>query len=53
MNKDFNIIVAGVGGQGIITLLRLIDEAAFISGYDVKSSELHGLAQRGGRCDWF
>lgn len=46
--KDFNIIINGVGGQGIITLLALIDEAAFIEGYDVKSSELHGLSQRGG-----
>ena len=47
-NKNFNIIVNGVGGQGLITLLSLIDEAAFVEGYDVKSSELHGLSQRGG-----
>jgi len=47
-NKDFNIILTGVGGQGIITLLQIIDEAAFIEGYDVRSSELHGLSQRGG-----
>ncbi len=48
MNKTFNIIISGVGGQGIITLLSLIDEAAFIDGYNVRSSELHGLSQRGG-----
>ena len=48
MDKNFNIIVNGVGGQGVITLLSLIDEAAFVEGYDVKSSELHGLSQRGG-----
>ena len=48
MNKDFNIILSGVGGQGIITLLSLIDEAAFIEDYNVKSSEIHGLSQRGG-----
>jgi indolepyruvate ferredoxin oxidoreductase beta subunit len=47
-NKIFNIIIAGVGGQGVITLLQIIDEAASIEGYDVKSSELHGLSQRGG-----
>ena len=47
-NKNFNIIITGVGGQGIVTLLQVIDEAAFIEGYDVKSSELHGLSQRGG-----
>lgn len=48
INKNFNLIITGVGGQGIITLLSLIDEAAFIEGYDIKSSELHGLSQRGG-----
>lgn len=48
INKTFNIIIKGVGGQGIITLLSIIDEAAFIDGYDIKSSELHGLSQRGG-----
>lgn len=47
-NKVFNIIISGVGGQGVVTLLSIIDEAAFINGYDVKSSELHGLSQRGG-----
>jgi indolepyruvate ferredoxin oxidoreductase beta subunit len=48
MDKTFNLIINGVGGQGVITLLTLIDEAALIDGYDVKSSELHGLSQRGG-----
>lgn len=48
MDKTFNIIIAGVGGQGLITLVKIITEAAFIEGYDVKSSELHGLSQRGG-----
>jgi len=48
MKNNFNIIITGVGGQGIITLLSVINEAAFIEGYDVKSSELHGLSQRGG-----
>lgn len=38
----------GVGGQGLITLVSILNEAAFIEGYDVKSSELHGLSQRGG-----
>ena len=46
--KEFNIIVAGVGGQGSITLMNIIAEAALKEGYDVKTSELHGLAQRGG-----
>lgn len=47
-NKNFNIIISGVGGQGLITLVKIIAEAAFIDGKDVKSSELHGLSQRGG-----
>lgn len=46
--KNFNIIIAGAGGQGLITLLQVISEAAFLDGYDVKTSELHGLSQRGG-----
>lgn len=46
--KKFNMIISGVGGQGLITLLQIVSEAALASGYDVKSSELHGLSQRGG-----
>jgi indolepyruvate ferredoxin oxidoreductase beta subunit len=46
--KNFNLIINGVGGQGVVTLLSLVDEAAFVEGYDVRSSELHGLSQRGG-----
>jgi len=52
-NKDFNLIVAGVGGQGLVTLLNLATEAAFLEGFDVKTSELHGLSQRGGSVSVF
>jgi len=48
MAKDFKVIIAGAGGQGVMTLLDILATAAFIEGYDVKSSELHGLSQRGG-----
>ena len=48
MKKEFNVIISGVGGQGIITLTRILTEAALIERYDFKSSELHGLSQRGG-----
>jgi len=48
MEKDFNIIIIGTGGQGLITLLQVLAEAALIENYDVKTSELHGLSQRGG-----
>jgi indolepyruvate ferredoxin oxidoreductase beta subunit len=46
--KEFNVVVVGIGGQGVLTLAKIIAEAALIQGYDVKASELHGLAQRGG-----
>jgi len=46
--KNFNMIIVGTGGQGLITLLQILAEAALIEGYDVKTSELHGLSQRGG-----
>lgn len=46
--KQFNIVISGVGGQGLISILRILARAAQSEGYEVKSSELHGLAQRGG-----
>ncbi len=51
MNKkleQFNMLIVGTGGQGLITLLQIISEAAIDEGYDIKTSELHGLSQRGG-----
>lgn len=48
MRKDFNMVIVGVGGQGLITLTKLLAEAAKFEGYDIKTSELHGLSQRGG-----
>lgn len=48
MSKTFNIIISGTGGQGLITLTQIIAEAALIEAYDIKTSELHGLSQRGG-----
>jgi len=46
--KTFDVVIVGKGGQGLITLLEILAKAARIEGYDVKTSELHGLAQRGG-----
>lgn len=48
MRKDFNIVIVGTGGQGLITLLKILAEAAMLQGLDVRTSELHGLSQRGG-----
>jgi indolepyruvate ferredoxin oxidoreductase beta subunit len=46
--NEFNMVIFGTGGQGLITLLQIIAEAALDQGFDVKTSELHGLSQRGG-----
>lgn len=46
--KEFNIIVSGYGGQGVLSLTKIIAKAALKQGYQVKQAELHGLAQRGG-----
>ena len=49
MQKDaLNIVVTGVGGQGQITLARVIAEAALIRGINAIVAETHGLSQRGG-----
>lgn len=43
-----NIILAGVGGQGILTIAAVLDTAALESGLNLKQSEVHGMSQRGG-----
>lgn len=45
---ETNIIVAGVGGQGVVTAGTLISQSALLKGHNVVMSEIHGLAQRGG-----
>ena len=46
MNR--NVILAGVGGQGLLALAAVIGEAARMLDLDVKQAEVHGMAQRGG-----
>ena len=43
-----NVILAGVGGQGILTIAQAISTAALKRGLHVKQAEVHGMAQRGG-----
>lgn len=43
-----NIMIVGVGGQGTLLTSRIIGKTALSAGYDVKISEVHGMAQRGG-----
>jgi len=45
---EYNIVITGVGGQGIISATKLIASAAKQSGYNVYVGEVHGMAQRGG-----
>jgi indolepyruvate ferredoxin oxidoreductase beta subunit len=46
-----NVIFAGVGGQGVILASKVLMETARKKGYDIKESEVHGMAQRGGSVD--
>ncbi|MGI6066360.1 MAG: indolepyruvate oxidoreductase subunit beta [Bacillota bacterium] len=43
-----SILLVGVGGQGIILASKILSEGLLKLGYDVKMSEIHGMAQRGG-----
>jgi indolepyruvate ferredoxin oxidoreductase beta subunit len=47
-SKVTNILLVGVGGQGIIVASEIMADAFLEAGYDVKKSEVHGMAQRGG-----
>ena len=46
--KNWNILIAGVGGQGTLLASRVLGALAVAAGADVKVSEVHGMAQRGG-----
>jgi len=46
--QTINIFLAGVGGQGLVLVNRLLARAAILSGLDAKSTDTHGLAMRGG-----
>lgn len=48
MRKEANILFVGVGGQGTISASNLLSAALIELGFDVKMSEVHGMAQRGG-----
>ncbi len=43
-----NVLLCGVGGQGVLLASEVLSAAAMLSGKDVKKSEVHGMAQRGG-----
>ena len=46
--KVTNIVIAGLGGQGVLKASDIVADVAFRAGLDVKKSEIHGMSQRGG-----
>jgi indolepyruvate ferredoxin oxidoreductase beta subunit len=46
--KTQNILLSGVGGQGVILASKILSQAAMLAGRDIKQSEVHGMSQRGG-----
>jgi indolepyruvate ferredoxin oxidoreductase beta subunit len=47
-SKPTNVVIAGLGGQGVLKASDILADVAFGAGLDVKKSELHGMSQRGG-----
>jgi indolepyruvate ferredoxin oxidoreductase, beta subunit len=47
-NRITNILLVGVGGQGILLAAEILSETILLAGFDVKKSEIHGMSQRGG-----
>lgn len=47
-NKVTNVLIVGVGGQGVLLASEVLSESAMKAGLDVKKSEVHGMSQRGG-----
>jgi indolepyruvate ferredoxin oxidoreductase, beta subunit len=48
MGKTTNLFLCGVGGQGILLASEVVSSSCMKAGFDVKQSEVHGMAQRGG-----
>lgn len=48
MTQTTNILVCGIGGQGVMTATEILSEAALAQGHDVKKTEVAGMSQRGG-----
>ncbi|MEZ4485355.1 MAG: indolepyruvate oxidoreductase subunit beta [Syntrophotaleaceae bacterium] len=47
-NQVTNILISGVGGQGILLASEILSEVLMLAGFDVKKNEIHGMSQRGG-----
>ena len=47
-DDSFNVLIVGVGGQGVIMVSKVLALLAQSQGFEVKQSEVHGMAKRGG-----
>lgn len=47
-SETTNVVIAGLGGQGVLKASDILSGALFRAGFDVKKSEIHGMSQRGG-----
>ena len=45
---NYDLVICGVGGQGVLSIAWVIDQAAVEAGFHIKQPEVHGMAQRGG-----
>ncbi|MEW5742147.1 MAG: indolepyruvate oxidoreductase subunit beta [Myxococcota bacterium] len=50
---NFDLVLAGVGGQGVLSMAYVVDHAAVDAGFHLKQPEVHGMAQRGGAISAF
>jgi indolepyruvate ferredoxin oxidoreductase beta subunit len=51
--KSFNLLIVGIGGQGVIRTVQILAWAALLENYKVRTAETHGMAQRGGSVSSF
>src|SRR5512133_3231130 len=47
-SETINVVIAGLGGQGVLKASGILADAVFRAGFDVKKAEIHGMSQRGG-----
>jgi len=50
---NYDLVICGVGGQGVLSIAWVIDQAAVEAGFHIKQPEVHGMAQRGGAVSAF
>ena len=50
---NYDLVICGVGGQGVLSIAWVVDQAAVEAGFHIKQPEVHGMAQRGGAVSAF